>query len=160
MNKVILMGRLTRDPDVRYGGANNTAVARYTLAVNRKFKRDGEQDVDFINCVAFGKAGEFAEFLDARLYVVARHLFAGRYFVQTYHPFYALVAFDSLLRYFEAELFLRLHDGNPKVALQKDFAFRAQYLLHCVRRVSVCQYIRYHKLCNHGRFSRHLKKKV
>lgn len=61
MNKVILMGRLTRDPDVRYGGANNTAVARYTLAVNRKFKRDGEQDVDFINCVAFGKAGEFAE---------------------------------------------------------------------------------------------------
>ena len=55
MNKVILMGRLTRDPDVRYGGANNTAVARYTLAVNRKFKRDGEQDVDFINCVAFEK---------------------------------------------------------------------------------------------------------
>lgn len=61
MNKVILMGRLTRDPNIRYGGANNTCVARYTLAVDRRFKRDGEQDADFIGCVAFGKAGEFAE---------------------------------------------------------------------------------------------------
>ena len=61
MNKVILMGRLTRDPEVRYGGANNTAVAKYSLAVPRKFKRDGDQECDFINCVAFGKLGEFAE---------------------------------------------------------------------------------------------------
>ena len=62
MNKVILMGRLTRDPDVRYTtGDRPLAVARYCLAVNRRFKRDGEQDADFINCVAFGKAGEFAE---------------------------------------------------------------------------------------------------
>ena len=62
MNKVILMGRLTRDPDVRYSqGERATAVARYTLAVNRRFKRDGEPDADFINCVAFGRAGEFAE---------------------------------------------------------------------------------------------------
>ena len=61
MNKVILMGRLTRDPEVRYGGANNTAVARYTLAVDRRFKRDGEPNADFINCVAFGKAAEFTE---------------------------------------------------------------------------------------------------
>ena len=55
------MGRLTRDPEVRYGGANNTAVARYTLAVDRRFKRDGEPTADFINCVVFGKAAEFAE---------------------------------------------------------------------------------------------------
>lgn len=62
MNKVILMGRLTRDPEVRYSqGAQPLAVARYTLAVNRRFKRDGEADADFINIVAFGKAGEFAE---------------------------------------------------------------------------------------------------
>ena len=62
MNKVILMGRLTRDPEVRYGtGENATAVARYTLAVDRRFKRDGEQSADFIGCVAFGKSAEFAE---------------------------------------------------------------------------------------------------
>lgn len=62
MNKAILTGRLTRDPEVRYSQGNNpTAVARYTLAVDRKFKRDGEQSTDFINCIAFGKNGEFAE---------------------------------------------------------------------------------------------------
>lgn len=62
MNKVILMGRLTRDPDIRYSqGENATAVARYALAVNRSFKREGEPDADFINCVAFGRAAEFAE---------------------------------------------------------------------------------------------------
>lgn len=62
MNKVILMGRLVREPDVRYmQSEKSTAVARYSLAVPRKFKRDGEPDCDFINCVAFGKMGEFAE---------------------------------------------------------------------------------------------------
>lgn len=62
MNKVILMGRLVKEPEVRYSqGAEPIAVARYTLAVNRRFKRQGDQDADFINCVAFGKAGEFAE---------------------------------------------------------------------------------------------------
>ena len=62
MNKVILMGRLTKDPEVKYvQGANTFTVARYTLAVNRRFKRDGEPDVDFIGCVAFGKSAEFAE---------------------------------------------------------------------------------------------------
>lgn len=55
------MGRLTRDPEVRYGGANNTAIARYTLAVDRKFKREGEQNADFIPCLALGKNGEFAK---------------------------------------------------------------------------------------------------
>lgn len=62
MNKVILMGRLVKEPDVRYSqGAEPLAVARYTLAVNRRFKRQGEPEADFINCVAFGKLGEFAE---------------------------------------------------------------------------------------------------
>ncbi len=62
MNKVILMGRLTRDPDIRYSqGENATAVARYTLAVDRRFRRDGEQSADFIGCVAFGRQAEFAE---------------------------------------------------------------------------------------------------
>ena len=62
MNKVILMGRLTRDPEVRYGtGENSTEVARYTIAVDRRFKRDGEQNADFIGCVAFGRNAEFAE---------------------------------------------------------------------------------------------------
>ena len=62
MNKVILMGRLTRDPEVRYSqGDSASAVARYTLAVDRRFRRDGEASADFINCVAFGKAAEFAE---------------------------------------------------------------------------------------------------
>ena len=61
VNKSILMGRLTRDPEIRYSGTNNLAVAKYTLAVNRSFKRDGEPDADFINITSFGKAGEFAE---------------------------------------------------------------------------------------------------
>lgn len=61
MNKAILIGRLTKDPEVRCGGANNTAVAKYSLAVDRKFKQDGQPTADFINCIAFGKLGEFAE---------------------------------------------------------------------------------------------------
>lgn len=62
MNKTMLMGRLVRDPDIRYSqGGNPTAVAKYSLAVPRKYKRDGEPDCDFINCIAFGKNGEFAE---------------------------------------------------------------------------------------------------
>lgn len=62
MNKVILMGRLTRDPEVRYSqSANPVAVARYGIAVRRQYVKPGEQDVDFFNIVAFGRAGEFAE---------------------------------------------------------------------------------------------------
>lgn len=60
MNKVILMGRLTRDPEVR-NSQSGTAVARYTLAVDRMFKREGEPNTDFINCITFGKNAEFAE---------------------------------------------------------------------------------------------------
>lgn len=62
MNKVILIGRLTRDPEVRYsGGDSSLAIARYSLAVDRRFKRPGEPDADFISCVTFGKSAEFAE---------------------------------------------------------------------------------------------------
>ena len=62
MNKTVLIGRLTKDPEVRYSqGEQPTAIARYTLAVDRKFKKEGEQTADFISCVAFGKLGEFAE---------------------------------------------------------------------------------------------------
>ena len=55
------MGRLTKEPDIRYGGANNTAVARITLAVDRRFKQEGQPTADFINCLAFGKRAEFLE---------------------------------------------------------------------------------------------------
>ena len=62
MNKVILMGRLTRDPDVRWTqGPEQSAVARYTLAVNRRFQKEGGATADFISCVAFGRQAEFAE---------------------------------------------------------------------------------------------------
>ncbi len=62
MNKVILMGRLTRDPEVRYSaGESATAVARYTLAVDRRFRRENDANADFIGCVAFGRQAEFAE---------------------------------------------------------------------------------------------------
>lgn len=61
MNLFVGMGRITGDPDVRYSTSNPPqAVARYTLAVDRRYKRDGQQETDFINCVAFGKSAEFA----------------------------------------------------------------------------------------------------
>ena len=60
MNTVVLMGRLTRDPEIRYS-QTGTAVARFNLAVNRRFSREGEPGADFINCIAFGKSAEFAE---------------------------------------------------------------------------------------------------
>ena len=62
MNKVILMGRLTRDPEIRYSqGESNMAIARYTLAVDRRFQKNSDQSADFISCVAFGRSAEFAE---------------------------------------------------------------------------------------------------
>jgi len=62
MNKVVLIGRFVADPDVRYSqNENSTCIARYTIAVNRRFKRDNEPDADFIRIVAFGKQGEFIE---------------------------------------------------------------------------------------------------
>lgn len=63
MNKVVEVGRLTRDPDIKYtSGENATAIARFSVAVNRRFKNsEGKYDADFINCVSFGKTGEFIE---------------------------------------------------------------------------------------------------
>lgn len=62
MNKVELIGRLTRDPDIRYTQSQKpTCIARYTLAVDRRFKKEGEQSADFISCVAFGKQAEHAQ---------------------------------------------------------------------------------------------------
>lgn len=61
MNRLIMMGRLVADPEVRYGGANNTAVANFRIAVDRRFKRDGEPDADFFRITALGKQGEFVE---------------------------------------------------------------------------------------------------
>lgn len=82
MNKVILMGRLTRDPEVRYSqGEKSMAVARYTLAVNRVFRREGEQAADFINCVVFGRSAEFAEkyFRQGTKIVVSGRIQTGSY---------------------------------------------------------------------------------
>ncbi len=78
MNKVILMGRLTKDPEVRTG---NTTVARFTLAVDRRFKNDGDQTADFINCVAFGKTAEFLEKYGRKgtKFVVEGHIQTGSY---------------------------------------------------------------------------------
>lgn len=62
MNKVILMGNLTRDPEIRYTqGEKSMAIARFSLAINRRFSREGETNVDFFNCTAFGKQAEFVE---------------------------------------------------------------------------------------------------
>lgn len=62
MNKIMLIGRLTRDPEIRYSqGENQTCIARYTLAVNRPFRKNGEQEADYLPCIAFGKIGELTE---------------------------------------------------------------------------------------------------
>ncbi len=85
MNKVILMGRLTRDPEVRYTqGDNQMAIARYTLAVDRRGRgnaSNGEQTADFIQCIAFGKSGEFAEKYchQGTKLVVTGHIQTGSY---------------------------------------------------------------------------------
>jgi len=82
MNKVILMGRFTKDADVRYsGGENSKAVARFTLAVDRRFKSEGQADADFISCVAFGKTAEFIEKYGRKggKYVVEGRIQTGSY---------------------------------------------------------------------------------
>lgn len=82
MNKVILMGRLTRDPEVRYSqGENATAIARFTLAVDRRIKRDNEASADYINCVSFGRSAEFVEkyFHKGTKIVIAGRIQTGSY---------------------------------------------------------------------------------
>ena len=93
MNKVILMGRLTRDPEVRYtSGERSMAIARYTLAVDRGFKRgdSSEQNADFIPCIAFDKAGEFAEkyFRQGMRVLVSGRLQTGNYTNKDGHKVY------------------------------------------------------------------------
>jgi len=82
MNKVILIGRLTKDPEIRYSqSADPVAIARYNLAVNKRFKREGEPDADFIGCVSFGKQAEFCEkFLKKGMQIAI----TGRISVRTY----------------------------------------------------------------------------
>lgn len=82
MNKVIIMGRLTRDPEIRYSQGNDQmAIARYTLAVDRRFVRNSDQTADFISCVAFGKSAEFAEkyFKQGTKIVVSGRIQTGSY---------------------------------------------------------------------------------
>lgn len=80
MNKVILMGRLTREPEVKTS-QSGTMIARYTLAVDRRFQRDGEQTADFISCVAFGRGAEFAEkyLHQGTKVIVTGHIQTGSY---------------------------------------------------------------------------------
>lgn len=82
LNKVILMGRLTRDPEIRYSQGNDqTAIARFTLAVDRGYNRNGDQTADFINCVSFGKSAEFAEkyFIQGTKIVAVGRIQTGSY---------------------------------------------------------------------------------
>lgn len=81
MNKAIEIGRLTRDPEVRYSQGRNTAVARYTIAVDRKFKRDGEPTADYIPCVVFGRQAEFTEkyFRKGMKVVISGRITTGSY---------------------------------------------------------------------------------
>lgn len=82
MNKVVLMGRLTRNPEVRYStGEKPLAIARYSLAVDRRLKKDGEQTADFINCVVFGKSAEFTEkyFIQGMRVTICGRIQTGNY---------------------------------------------------------------------------------
>ena len=83
MNKVIIIGRFTRDPEIKYStGENATATARFSLAVNRRFKnKEGNYDADFINCVAFGKTAEFIEkyFTKGMAIGITGHIQTGSY---------------------------------------------------------------------------------
>ena len=82
MNKVVLVGRLTRDPEVRYSqGDNATVVGRYTLAIERRYKKDGEPTADFIPCVVFGRSAEFTEkyFRQGMRVSISGHIQTGSY---------------------------------------------------------------------------------
>lgn len=82
MNKVVLVGRLTRDPEIRYANnEKNTCTARFSLAINRKFKTNGQYEADFPNCVAMGKAAEFVEkyFHKGDMIALDGHIQTGSY---------------------------------------------------------------------------------
>ncbi|MDE6210102.1 MAG: single-stranded DNA-binding protein [Lachnospiraceae bacterium] len=107
MNKVILMGRLTREPEVRYSqGESQTAISRFTLAVDRRFKKDGEATADFISCVAFGKQAEFVErYLHQGTKIVAEgHIQTGSYTNKDGHKVYTTDVMVETLEFAESKL--------------------------------------------------------
>lgn len=117
MNKVILLGRLTRDPEIRYSaGEEKKEVARITLAVDRRFKRDGEQNADFINCVAFGKSAEFIEkyFHKGQKILVEGHWQTGSY-EKDGHKFYTNDCIIEQMDFAEGK-----KDGDSSPAPQPD----------------------------------------
>ena len=81
MNKIVLNGRFTKDPEVRYGGANNSAVAKFTLASERRIKKEDQPTADFIPCIAFGKTAEFIEKYAKKggKFLVDGHMTSGSY---------------------------------------------------------------------------------
>lgn len=122
MNKIILMGRLTRDPEIRYSqGSKPMAVARYTLAVDRRFKRDDGITADFIRIVAFDRLGEFAE---KYLHQGTKILLSGRVQTGTYEkdgvkiPFFEVVAEEQ--EFAESKGASRSSDGNGQYNVDSD----------------------------------------
>ena len=116
MNKVILMGRLTRDPEVRYSqGDSSTAVARFTLAVDRRFKREGdEQTADFVSCVAFGKTGEFFERYGRKgvKFLIEGHIQTGSYTNRDGQKVYTTDVVIDQAEFAESKATSESHSGN------------------------------------------------
>ena len=128
MNKVILMGRLTRDPEVRYSqGESSTAVARFTLAVDRRFARKdngNEQSADFINCVAFGKTGEFVEkyFRQGSKAVVCGRIQTGSYANKDGQKVYTTDVILNEIEFAESKKNEEKDDGFINIPDDLDFA--------------------------------------
>ena len=121
MNKVILLGRLTRDPEIRYSaGAEQKAIAKFTLAVDRRFKKDGEQSADFINCTAFGKVAEFCEkyFRKGSKILVEGHWQTGSYTDRSGGKVYTNDCIIESLDF--AESFAFIPEGSPAPEPQTD----------------------------------------
>lgn len=118
MNKVILLGRLTRDPEIRYSaGAEQKAIAKFTLAVDRRFKKEGEQSADFINCTAFGKVAEFCEkyFRKGSKILVEGHWSTGSYTDKSGHKVYTNDCIIESLDFAESK-----KEGTPAQEPQTD----------------------------------------
>ncbi len=122
MNNVSLVGRLTRDPDVRYAtGENATCIARYTLAVDRAFKREGDQTADFISCVVFGKGGEFAEkYLKKGMKIgVTGRLQTGHYTHKDGYEVYTTDVIVERQEFVESKASAEAHN-NTKASLEEE----------------------------------------
>lgn len=122
MNNVSLVGRLTRDPDVRYAtGENATCIARYTLAVDRVFKREGDQTADFISCVVFGKGGEFAEkYLKKGMKIgVTGRLQTGHYTHKDGYEVYTTDVIVERQEFVESKASAEAHN-NTKASLEEE----------------------------------------